>query len=51
MKKVWQKPVLEVLDVNQTMASTVVGSFTDEAYVPGKPADPNNPNTWKRFNS
>lgn len=51
MKKAWQKPVLEVLDVKMTMASTVYGPYTDEAYVPGTPVDPNNPGTWKRFES
>ncbi|MDQ0063394.1 paeninodin family lasso peptide [Paenibacillus harenae] len=35
-KKEWQAPALEVLDVNQTMASTTNGPLTDEAYVPGK---------------
>lgn len=51
MKKQWQKPVLEALDVNMTMASTVYGPYTDEAYVPGTPVDPNNPGTWDRFTS
>lgn len=51
MKKAWQQPVLEVLDVKMTMASTVWGDFTDEAYVPGTAVDPNNPGTWKRFES
>ncbi|QNG58490.1 paeninodin family lasso peptide [Bacillus sp. UMB0893] len=51
MKKEWQAPVLEVLDVKMTMASTVHGPYTDEAYVPGTPVDPNNQGTWKRFTS
>jgi hypothetical protein len=51
MKKAWNAPVLEVLDVKMTMASTVVGPYTDEAYVPGKEVDPNNPKTWDRFTS
>ncbi|WP_191561455.1 paeninodin family lasso peptide [Metabacillus idriensis] len=51
MKKEWQAPTLEVLDVKMTMASTVWGPLTDEAYVPGTPADPNDPGTWKRFES
>ncbi|WP_209122926.1 paeninodin family lasso peptide [Alkalihalobacillus sp. BA299] len=36
MKKQWYKPELEVLDVNETMASTDDGPYTDEAYVPGQ---------------
>lgn len=36
MKKVWEKPELEVLDVKQTFASTNNGPYTDEAYVPGQ---------------
>lgn len=36
MKKVWEKPVLEVLNINMTMASTKNGPFVDEAYVPGQ---------------
>ncbi|MDC2864530.1 paeninodin family lasso peptide [Bacillus sp. NPDC077411] len=51
MKKEWQQPVLEVLDVNMTMASTVYGPYTDEAYNPGHPVDPKDPNTWNRFTS
>ncbi|MFC5773370.1 paeninodin family lasso peptide [Ectobacillus antri] len=51
MKKAWQQPTLEVLDVNMTMASTVTGPYTDEAYVPGKAVDEKNPATWKRFTS
>lgn len=51
MKKIWQEPKLEILDVNMTMASTVWGPYTDEAYVPGKEVDPNDPGTWKRFES
>ncbi len=38
-KKEWNKPVLEVLDVSMTMASSVDGPLTDEAYVPGERAD------------
>ncbi|REK75818.1 paeninodin family lasso peptide [Paenibacillus paeoniae] len=34
-KKEWNKPELEVLQVNLTEASTHNGPFTDEAYVPG----------------
>ncbi|MEK3796896.1 paeninodin family lasso peptide [Peribacillus sp. FSL H8-0477] len=30
-KKVWEKPILEVLSVGQTMASTLGGAF-DEGY-------------------
>jgi hypothetical protein len=51
MKKEWKQPALEVLDVNMTMASTVYGPYTDEAYHPGNPVDPNNPGTWRRFTS
>lgn len=51
MKKEWEIPKLEMLDVKMTMASTVFGPYTDEAYVPGKPKDPNNPGTWNRFTS
>lgn len=51
MKKAWNAPVLEVLDVKMTMASTVHGPYTDEAYVPGKPVDPKDPGTWDRFTS
>ena len=51
VKKEWNQPKLEVLDVKMTMASTVFGPYTDEAYVPGKAVDPNNPETWKRFTS
>jgi hypothetical protein len=50
MKK-WEKPELEILDVKMTMASTVYGPLTDEAYVPGKAVDPSNPKTWRRFTS
>ncbi|WP_342432760.1 paeninodin family lasso peptide [Neobacillus sp. FSL H8-0543] len=32
MKKEWQNPVLEVLDVNMTMASTEQGDFTDASF-------------------
>jgi hypothetical protein len=35
-KKNWEKPMLEVLAVNMTMASTTNGPLTDEAYVPGQ---------------
>lgn len=51
MKKQWMKPNLEVLDVKMTMASSITGPYTDEAYVPGNPVDPNNKETWKRFTS
>lgn len=34
-KKEWNKPELEVLQVNLTEASTHTGPFTDEAYNPG----------------
>ncbi|MEH7416933.1 paeninodin family lasso peptide [Neobacillus drentensis] len=51
MKKEWNQPVLEVLDVKMTMASTVWGPYTDEAYVPGKAVDPKDPGTWRRFTS
>jgi hypothetical protein len=51
MKKVWKQPELEVLDVKMTMASTVFGPYTDEAYVPGQAVDMKNPETWKRFTS
>lgn len=51
MKKSWQQPILEVLDVKMTMASTVTGPYTDEAYVPGEDVDPDNPMTWRRFTS
>jgi hypothetical protein len=36
MRKEWQKPVLEVLDVNMTMASTTGLNF-DGNYVAGHP--------------
>ncbi|MDQ0256587.1 hypothetical protein J2S74_004009 [Evansella vedderi] len=51
MKKQWQKPELQALDVTHTMASTVWGPYTDEAYVPGENVDPNDPGTWDRFTS
>lgn len=51
MKKAWSKPAIEILNVNLTMASTVYGPYTDEAYVPGEDVDPNDPGTWKRFTS
>lgn len=51
MKKQWQSPALEVLDVKMTMASTVHGPKTDEAYVEGKYADPNDPDSLNRFTS
>ena len=51
MKKEWKQPVLEVLDVKMTMASTVYGPYTDEAYEPGTPVDKTNPSTWNRFTS
>jgi hypothetical protein len=50
MKKDWQKPVLEVLDVSMTMASTVHGPYTDEAYKPGEAVDPSAP-AYNRFTS
>jgi hypothetical protein len=34
-KKEWQKPVLEVLNVQLTEASTTDGPLTDEAYIQG----------------
>ncbi|MFC4320704.1 paeninodin family lasso peptide [Litchfieldia salsa] len=51
MKKNWEQPVLDVLNVNMTMASTVSGPYTDEAYVPGVEVDKNDPGTWNRFDS
>ncbi|MCS7461009.1 paeninodin family lasso peptide [Paenibacillus doosanensis] len=39
VKKEWQQPKLEVLDVKQTMASTHNGPLTDEAYIPGRNSD------------
>lgn len=51
MKKAWCEPKLEILNVKLTMASTVHGPYTDEAYVPGVPVDPNDPGTWSRFTS
>ncbi|MFB4168915.1 paeninodin family lasso peptide [Virgibacillus sp. JSM 102003] len=36
MKKDWQRPVLEVLDVNQTMLG-VDGEYTDAAFEAGTP--------------
>jgi hypothetical protein len=51
MKKEWKKPVLEALEVKATMASTVYGPYTDEAYVPGESVDPNDRGTWNRFTS
>jgi len=50
MKKEWNNPKLEVLDVNMTSASTVTGPYTDEAYVPGVSVDDLPPNTY-RFTS
>jgi hypothetical protein len=38
MKKEWQKPVLEVLDVNMTMASTNNHTKLDKNYPAGTPA-------------
>ncbi|MEH7112165.1 paeninodin family lasso peptide [Neobacillus niacini] len=32
MKKEWSKPVLEVLEVNMTMASTKPGDFIDASF-------------------
>jgi hypothetical protein len=37
MKKEWQKPVLEVLDVNMTMASTNNHTKLDKNYPAGTP--------------
>ncbi|WP_419872091.1 paeninodin family lasso peptide [Candidatus Pristimantibacillus sp. PTI5] len=37
-KKEWNKPVLDVLSVHMTAASTNDGPLTDEAYVAGQPA-------------
>lgn len=50
MKKEWNVPVLEVLNVKMTMASTVTGPYTDEAYVPGQSVDDLPPDTY-RFTS
>lgn len=50
MKKEWVELKVEVLDVSKTMASTVFGPYTDEAYVPGQAVDPKDPDTW-RFTS
>ena len=50
MKKQWQNPTLEVLDIKMTMASTVNGPYTDEAYVPGQAVDPSAP-AYNRFTS
>ncbi|MEB3100763.1 paeninodin family lasso peptide [Ferviditalea candida] len=50
MKKAWQKPELEVLHVNMTMASTVTGPYTDEAYIPGHTVDDSAP-AYYRFTS
>lgn len=36
MKKEWQKPVLEVLDVKETMLGTG-GEYTDKAFAPHTP--------------
>lgn len=35
-KKEWSKPVLEILQVSMTEATTTNGPFTDEAYIPGQ---------------
>ncbi|MHA7139540.1 paeninodin family lasso peptide [Rossellomorea arthrocnemi] len=51
MKKVWNKPTIEALDIKMTMASTVWGPYTDEAYVPGEDVDKDDPKTWDRFTS
>lgn len=32
MKQEWKKPVLEVLDVDMTMANTEQGDFIDKTY-------------------
>lgn len=50
MKKGWKKLELEVLKVSQTMASTVNGPYTDEAYIPGESVDPEAP-AYHRFTS
>ncbi|MFC0560080.1 paeninodin family lasso peptide [Halalkalibacter alkalisediminis] len=50
MKQTWKKPVLEELKVNMTMASTVNGPYTDEAYVPGERVDASAP-AYNRFTS
>ncbi|MGD6815533.1 paeninodin family lasso peptide [Metabacillus sp. 84] len=36
MKKVWEKPTLEVLDVNETLLGRD-GDFTDAAFDPNTP--------------
>jgi hypothetical protein len=36
MKKEWQTPALEVLDINMTMAASLEG-WHDEAYVDNQP--------------
>ncbi|WP_142247964.1 paeninodin family lasso peptide [Alkalihalobacterium alkalinitrilicum] len=50
MKREWKKPELEVLEVTDTMASTVNGPYTDEAYVPGVPVEDQRPDIH-RFTS
>ncbi|MDR6121878.1 hypothetical protein QFZ87_001475 [Bacillus sp. SLBN-46] len=39
MKKVWQKPVLEILDVNMTMLDPINGQFLDKTLPEGTPRD------------
>lgn len=39
MKKAWQKPVLEILDVNLTMSDPKNGNNLDFAYPAGTPRD------------
>jgi hypothetical protein len=51
MKKNWNNPKFDVLNVENTLASTVHGPYTDEAYVPGEPVDEDDPGTWRRFTS
>ncbi|MFJ7974848.1 paeninodin family lasso peptide [Peribacillus sp. NPDC096379] len=40
MRKEWQKPVLEVLDVNMTMAN-ITGKYFDGNFTAGQPIPPN----------
>lgn len=50
MKRQWKQPQLEELNIQQTMASTVNGPLTDEAYIPGETVDPTAP-AYNRFTS
>lgn len=50
MKQQWKQPKLEELNIHLTMASTVEGPYTDEAYVPGEAVDPTAP-AYNRFTS